>query len=73
MSTFDPKRTWRSHLSMSAFGGSGYIGGRFQSYAIGNILAAQFYAAALKVHTEIPRQIASGEFRTLHAWLRDNL
>jgi carboxypeptidase Taq len=52
---------------------SGYIGGRFQSYAIGNILAAQFYAAALKVHPEISRQIASGEFRTLHAWLCDNL
>jgi carboxypeptidase Taq len=52
---------------------SGYIGGRFQSYAIGNILAAQFYAAALKVHPEIPRQIASGEFRTLHTWLRNNL
>ena len=52
---------------------SGYIGGRFQSYAIGNILAAQFYAAALKAHPDIPREIASGEFRTLHTWLRDNL
>jgi carboxypeptidase Taq len=29
---------------------SGYIGGRFQSYAIGNILSAQFYAAALQAH-----------------------
>jgi hypothetical protein len=27
-----------------------HIGGRFQSYAIGNILSAQFYAAALKAH-----------------------
>jgi carboxypeptidase Taq len=52
---------------------SGYIGGRFQSYAIGNILSAQFYAAALKAHPYIPREIASGEFRTLNAWLRDNL
>jgi carboxypeptidase Taq len=52
---------------------SGYIGGRFQSYAIGNILSAQFYAAAIKVHPEIPREIASGEFGMLHAWLRDNL
>jgi hypothetical protein len=25
---------------------SGYIGGRFQSYTIGNILSAQFYAAS---------------------------
>jgi carboxypeptidase Taq len=52
---------------------SGYIGGRFQSYAIGNILSAQFYTAALKAHPNIPREIASGEFRTLHNWLHDNL
>ena len=52
---------------------SGYIGGRFQSYAIGNILSAQFYTAALKAHPDIPREIASGEFDTLHTWLRDYL
>ena len=52
---------------------SGYIGGRFQSYTVGNILSAQFYAAALKAHPDIPREIASGEFGTLHGWLRDNL
>jgi carboxypeptidase Taq len=52
---------------------SGYIGGRFQSYAIGNILSAQLYQAALKAHSDIPRKIASGEFGILHAWLRDNL
>ena len=48
-------------------------GGQFQSYTIGNILSAQFYAAALKAHPDIPREIASGEFGTLHSWLRDNL
>ena len=52
---------------------SGYIGGRFQSYAIGNILSAQFYAAALKAHPDILHEIATGEFGTLHTWLRDNL
>jgi carboxypeptidase Taq len=52
---------------------SGYIGGRFQSYAIGNILSAQFYAAALLAHPDIPREIAGGEFRTLHSRLRDNV
>src|SRR5689334_21126629 len=52
---------------------SGYIGGRFQSYAIGNILSAQFYAAALKPHPSIPNVIVSGELVTLHTWLRDNL
>jgi carboxypeptidase Taq len=37
---------------------SGSIGGRFQSYVIGNILSAQFYAAALKGHPDIPQEIA---------------
>ncbi len=49
------------------------IGGGFQSYTIGNILSAQLYAAALKAHPEIPSEIEAGEFRTLHAWLKDNL
>jgi len=40
---------------------------------IGNILAAQFHAAAVKAHPEIPREIASGTFATLHGWLRDNI
>jgi carboxypeptidase Taq len=52
---------------------SGYIGGRFQSYAMGNILSAQFHAAALKTHPDILHEIATGEFGTLHTWLRDNL
>ncbi|MGQ0446698.1 MAG: carboxypeptidase M32 [Beijerinckiaceae bacterium] len=53
------------------FGGT--VGGGFQSYAIGNILSAQFYAAAVKAHPEIPREIAKGEFGTLHGWLREQL
>jgi Zn-dependent M32 family carboxypeptidase len=28
---------------------------------------------ALKAHPGIPQEIASGEFGTLHTWLRDNL
>jgi len=52
---------------------SGYIGGGFQSYAIGNILSAQFYAAALKAYPDVVHEIARGEFGTLHAWVRDNL
>jgi carboxypeptidase Taq len=52
---------------------SGYIGGRFQSYAIGNILSAQFYGAALKAHPDVLHEIAKGQFGMLHAWLRDNL
>jgi hypothetical protein len=42
---------------------SGYIGGRFQSYTIGNILSAQFYAAALKAHPDVPAEITSGRIR----------
>jgi len=52
---------------------AGSIGGGFQSYTIGNILSAQFYAAAVKAHPDIPREIAIGEFSTLHAWLREQL
>jgi carboxypeptidase Taq len=53
------------------FGGS--VGGGFQSYTIGNILSAQFFAAALKAHPEIPQQVAQGEFATLHGWLKRRL
>jgi carboxypeptidase Taq len=52
---------------------NGGIGGAFQSYTIGNILSAQFYAAAIKAHPEIPGQIESGEFGTLHDWLRRHI
>ena len=52
---------------------AGSLGGAFQSYAIGNILSAQFYTAAVKAHPDIPREIAIGEFSTLHAWLREQL
>jgi carboxypeptidase Taq len=52
---------------------AGMIGGGFQSYTIGNILSAQFHAAAVKAHPEIPREIEAGEFGTLHRWLKDNL
>jgi carboxypeptidase Taq len=52
---------------------SSYIGGQFQSYTIGNVLSAQFYAAALRANPDIPHEIASGQFGTLHAWLGENL
>jgi carboxypeptidase Taq len=51
----------------------GTIGGGFQGYTIGNVLSAQFYAAAIETHPEIPRQIARGEFAPLYAWLRGRL
>jgi carboxypeptidase Taq len=51
----------------------GGIGGGFQGYTIGNILSAQFFAAAVKAHPGIASEIAAGEFRTLHRWLVDNV
>jgi carboxypeptidase Taq len=52
---------------------SGSIGGGFQSYTIGNILSAQFFAAATRVHPHIPGEIASGHFDTLRGWLTENI
>jgi carboxypeptidase Taq len=52
---------------------SGTVGGAFQSYTIGNILAAQFYAAAIEAHPKIPDEIADGRFATLHGWLQKNI
>jgi carboxypeptidase Taq len=52
---------------------SGHIGGAFQSYAIGNILSAQFFAAATDAHPEIASEMASGRFDTLRGWLTDNV
>jgi carboxypeptidase Taq len=52
---------------------SGLIGGSFQGYTLGNIMAAQFYAQALNAHPTIPSEIASGHFATLHDWLRTNI
>ncbi len=52
---------------------AGPIGGAFQGYTLGNVLSAQFFAAAVKALPAIPKQIARGEFAPLHGWLRDNL
>ena len=52
---------------------SGLIGGSFQGYTLGNIMAAQFYAQALNTHPVIPTEIANGHFATLHEWLRTNI
>jgi carboxypeptidase Taq len=50
-----------------------FIGGRFHSYTIGNVLSAQFFEAAQRAHPEIPREIAAGRFGTLKGWLDRNL
>jgi carboxypeptidase Taq len=53
------------------FGGP--IGGSFQGYTLGNIMASQFYAAALAAHPAIEDEIGAGRFTTLHTWLRENI
>jgi carboxypeptidase Taq len=52
---------------------SGAIGGAFQGYTLGNILSAQFFAAACRAQPGIPAQIEQGRFETLRGWLRDNV
>ncbi len=52
---------------------SGVIGGAFQGYTLGNIIAAQFFEKALEAHPSIPDEIRQGKFDTLHGWLREQV
>jgi carboxypeptidase Taq len=52
---------------------AGFVGGAFQGYTLGNVLGAQFYAAALQAHPQIPAEMKQGKFETLHTWLKDNI
>jgi carboxypeptidase Taq len=52
-----------------SFGGIGL----FVGYALGNMLAVQYYNEALKDHPDLPERIGRGDFETLHAWLRDKI
>ncbi len=52
---------------------SGWIGGAFQGYTIGNILAAQLYDAAVAAHPSIPTEIGEGVYDTLSGWLCDRV
>ena len=47
--------------------------GYFPTYALGNLLAAQYFGKALEAHPNIPDEIASGKFDTLLGWLRENI
>jgi carboxypeptidase Taq len=52
-----------------AFGCFGY----FPTYTLGNLYAAQFYAAAAAALSDLDRQIAAGEFGPLRRWLRQEI
>ncbi len=47
--------------------------GYFATYALGNLLSAQYYNQALKDRPSIPDDIASGKFDTLLTWLNENI
>ena len=47
--------------------------GYFATYSLGNLYAAQFYRQASADLTDLPQQIASGEFSGLLGWLRSNI
>lgn len=51
------------HWAMGEFG-------YFPSYALGNVISAQLWEAALKEKPEIPRCIAAGDYDLLREWLR---
>jgi len=47
--------------------------GYFPTYALGNLLSAQYYKQAVQDHPSIPDDIASGKFDTLLTWLNQNI
>jgi carboxypeptidase Taq len=49
---------------------TGWIGGMFQGYTLGNLMSAQFFEAALAEHPDIPAQLEQGQVQTLHQWLK---
>ncbi|RYG59494.1 carboxypeptidase M32, partial [bacterium] len=52
---------------------SGTIGGAFQGYTLGNVLSAQFFAAARRELSDLDDQISRGEFAPLRNWLTENI
>ena len=54
------------HWSMATFG-------YFPTYALGNLYAAQFFAAARKAIPDLDGKIAAGELHPLLDWLRENI
>ena len=51
----------------------GIVGGAFQSYTLGNVMSAQFFAAARADLGDLDAQIGAGEFGPLRAWLTEHL
>lgn len=49
------------------------VGGTFQGYTLGNLMAAQFFEAARESLPTLDDQIMQGEFAPLRAWLAENV
>ena len=49
------------------------IGGAFQGYTLGNVMAAQFFEAARAALPELDDHIMRGQLRPLRRWLADNI
>jgi carboxypeptidase Taq len=47
--------------------------GYFATYALGNLLSAQYYKKAIQDKPSIPDDIANGKFDTLLTWLNQNI
>lgn len=47
--------------------------GYFPTYALGNLYAAQFFAAAKKQIPDLEKQFTRGQFKKFHAWLKENI
>lgn len=52
-----------------SWGGFGY----FPSYALGNLMAAQLWEAALRDEPDLPSRIAAGDLAGVLAWMRDHV
>jgi len=51
----------------------GIVGGAFQSYTIGNIMSAQFFAAARRDIPGLDDQIGAAQFAPLRGWLTERI
>ena len=52
---------------------AGTIGGSFQGYTLGNVLSAQFFAAAARELGDVEARMAAGDFAPLRAWLTEHV
>ena len=51
----------------------GIVGGAFQSYTLGNVMGAQFFAAARRDLRDLDAQLGAGEFGPLRGWLTQHI